>query len=99
MKGGDYKNALLFGDELLQFRPLEIEKLINSLLDLKSAFILTSEDRKLNSIIDYSFSEEIFNGINNKEGSFLCKSNIGNLQGQQMEYDKAIYHLAISLLY
>ena len=91
-------NFYNFGDELLQFRSLEIEKLINSLLDLKSAFILTSEDRKLNSIIDYSFSEEIFNGINNKEGSFLCKSNIGNLQGQQMEYDKAIYHLAISLL-
>ena len=91
-------NFYNFDEQLLQFRSLEIESLIKSLLDLKSAFILTSEDRQVNEIIDYSFSEEIFNKIKNKEGSIICESNIGNLQGQQMEYDKAIYHLALSLL-
>ena len=91
-------NFYNFDDQLLQFRSLEIEKLIQLLLDLKSAFILTSEDRKLNEIINYCFSDETFNKINNRQGSIICQSNIGNLQGQQMEYDKAIYHLALSLL-
>ena len=91
-------NFYNFDEQLLQFRALEIKKLIQLLLDLKSAFILTSENRKLNEIIHYSFSEEIFNIVKNKEGSIICKNNIGNLQGQQMEYDKAMYHLALSLL-
>ena len=87
-----------FDDQFLQFRSLEIESLIKSVLNAQSAFILTSEDRQVNKIIDYSSSQEIFKKINNKEGSIICESNIGNLQGQQMEYDKAIYHLALSLL-
>ena len=91
-------NFYNFDDQLLQFRSLEIQKLIKSLLNLKSALILTSEDRQVNEIVNYSFSNETFNKINNKQGSIICQSNIGNLQGQQMEYDKAIYHLALSLL-
>ena len=27
----------------------------------------------------------------------MCQSNIGNLQSQLLKYDKAIYHLALSL--
>ena len=91
-------NFYNFDDQLLQFRSLEIERLIKSLFNLKSAFILTSEDREVKEIIDYSFSEEIFRKINNKEGYIICQSNIGNLEGQLMEYDKAIYHLCLSLL-
>ena len=59
--------------------------------------ILTSEDREVNKIINYSHSEEIFRNFKNKEGAIICQSNIGNLQGQLLKYDKAIYHLALSL--
>jgi len=86
-----------FDEQLLRYRPLEIEKLVKSLMNLKNVMILTSEDREVNQIIDYSYSEEIFRNFKNKEGAIICQSNIGNLQGQLLKYDKAIYHLALSL--
>ena len=86
-----------FDEELLQYRPMEIDRLVQSLLNLKSALILTSSDNELEHIIDYSNSEYIFNNFKNEEGSRLCQSNIGNLQSQLLKYDKAIYHLALSL--
>ena len=84
-------------EELLQYRPVEIDRLVQSLLNLKSALILTSSDNDVNHIIDYSNSEYIFNNFKNREGSRMCQSNIGNLQSQLLKYDKAIYHLALSL--
>jgi len=86
-----------FDEQLLQYRPLEIERLVRSLMDIKNVMILTSEDREVNKIIDYSYSEEIFKNFKNKQGAIICQSNIGNLQGQLLKYDKAIYHLASSL--
>ena len=86
-----------FDEELLQYRPVEIDRLVQSLLNLKSALILTSSDNDVNHIIDYSNSEYIFNNFKNREGSRMCQSNIGNLQSQLLKYDKAIYHLALSL--
>ena len=86
-----------FDEELLQYRPIEIDRLVQSLLDLKGALILTSSDNEVEKIIDYSNSEYIFNNFKNKEGSRICQSNIGNLQSQLLKYDKAIYHLALSL--
>ena len=86
-----------FDEELLQFRPIEIDRLVQSLLNLKSALILTSSDHEVENIIDYSNCEYIFNNFKNKEGSRMCQSNIGNLQSQLLKYDKAIYHLALSL--
>ena len=86
-----------FDEQLLQFRPLEIERLTESLINLKSALNFTSEDRQVERIIDYSKSEDIFRTFKNKEGAFICQSNIGNLQSQLLKYDKAIYHLALSL--
>ena len=86
-----------FDDQLLQYRPLEIENLVKSLIDLKSALILTSSDKEVAEIIDYSCSEQIFRNFKNKEGVHICQSNIGNLQSQLLKFDKAIYHLALSL--
>ena len=86
-----------FDEELLQYRPIEIDRLVQSLLNLKSALILTSSDHEVDNIIDYSNSEYIFSNFKNKEGSRMCQSNIGNLQSQLLKYDKAIYHLALSL--
>ena len=86
-----------FDEQLLQFRPLEIESLVETLMHLKGALYLTSGDRHVEQIIDYSNSERIFRNFKNKEGAVICQSNIGNLQSQLMEYDKAIYHLALSL--
>ena len=86
-----------FDDELLQYRPLEIDRLVKVLLDLKGALLLTSTDHQVEQIIDYSHSEEIFHNFKNKEGAAICQSNIGNLQSQLLKYDKAIYHLALSL--
>ena len=86
-----------FDEELLQYRPVEIDRLVQSLLNLKSALILTSCDNDVNHIINYSNSEYIFNNFKNREGSRICQSNIGNLQSQLLKYDKAIYHLALSL--
>ena len=86
-----------FDEQLLQYRPLEIERLTESLINLKSALNFTSEDRQVEKIIDYSKSEDIFRTFKNKEGAFICQSNIGNLQSQLLKYDKAIYHLALSL--
>ena len=86
-----------FDEQLLQYRPLEIKKLVKSLMDLKRALYLTSGDREVDQIIDYSQSEEIFKNFKNTEGAIICESNIGNLEGQLLKFDKAIYHLALSL--
>ena len=86
-----------FDDELLQYRAVEIDRLVQSLLDLKSAILLTSSDNEVNHLIDYSNSQYIFQNFKNKEGSLMCQSNIGNLHSQLLKYDKAIYHLALSL--
>ena len=86
-----------FNEQFLEYRSLEAENLAKSLLDLKSAIILTSRDRKVENIIDYSNSEKTFSIFKNKEGAIICQSNIGNLQSQLLKFDKAIYHLALSL--
>ena len=86
-----------FNELHLQYRPLEIQNLVNSLINLKSAVILTSTDGEVEQIINYSFSEEIFRNYKNKQGAVICQSNIGNLQSQLLHFDKAIYHLALSL--
>ena len=86
-----------FDELLLQYRPLEIEQLVESLINLKSALITTSSDREVEQLIDYSNSENIFRTFKNKEGSNICHSNIGNLQTQLLKFDKAIYHIALSL--
>ena len=86
-----------FDEELLQYRPVEIDHLVQSLLNLKSSLILTSSENEVENIIDYSNSEYIFSNFKIKEGSRICQSNIGNLQSQLLKYDKAIYHLVLSL--
>ena len=86
-----------FDEQLLRYRPLEMELLIKSLMDLKGALILTSIDREVEEIIDFSHSEDIFRKYKNKEGAVICQSNIGNLQSQLLKFDKAIYHLALPL--
>ena len=86
-----------FDEQLLQYRSLEIEQLMKSLLDLKSSMILTSKDREVKYIIEYSYSDKIFRKFNNKEGSIICQSNIGYMESQLSKFDKAIYHLALSL--
>lgn len=90
-----------FDEELLQDRPREINGLVNVLLDLKKVLILTStanDDIKgKEKIIDYSTSQNIFENVKNKEGSFICQSNIGNISSLCEYYDKAIYHLCLSL--
>ena len=86
-----------FDEQLLQFRPLEIDRLVKALINLKGALILTSLDQPVEQIIDYSNSENIFRNFKNKEGTNICQSNIGNLQSQLKKYDSAIYYLALSL--
>ena len=86
-----------FDEELLQYRPLEIDRLVISLLNLKSALLLTSSQQDLDQIIGYSNSEHVFSNFKNNAGSRMCQSNIGNLESQLAKYDKAIYHLAFSL--
>ena len=86
-----------FDEELLQYRPLEIDRLVKVLLDLKGALLLTSTDHQVEQIINYSYSEEVFRNFKNNEGTSICQSNIGNLQSQLLKFDKAIYHLALSL--
>ena len=111
LKNGDYNkiydeesefiekelNFYDFDESLLQYRPCEVSNLINLLMDLKGSLILTSSDQSTEEIINYSYSEGIFKKFKNIEGSSICQSNIGNLQIQLMKFDKAIYHLAISL--
>ena len=86
-----------FDEQLLQYRPLEIKNLIKSLFEFKATLELASSDREIEQIINYSHSEQIFKNFKNKEGATICQSNIGNLQNRLLKYDKAIYHLALSL--
>ena len=86
-----------FDEQNLQYRQFEIESLADSLMNLKDAIILTSDDREVENIIDYSHSGEIFRNFKIKEGEVICESNIGNLQDQLLKFDKAIYHLVLSL--
>ena len=37
-----------FDEQLLQYRPLEINRLVKSLMDLKGSMLLTSNDREVN---------------------------------------------------
>ena len=90
-------NFYNFDEELLHYRPLEIENLMKSLIDLKTALIFTSTDREVEQIINYSKSEKIFRYFKNKEGAIICQSNMGNLHSQLLKLDKAIYHLSSSL--
>ena len=86
-----------FDEELLQYRSLEVNNLVQSLINLKGALILTSKSQEVEKIIGYTNSEYTFNNFKNKSGSRMCQSNIGNLQSRLAKYDKAIYHLALSL--
>ena len=86
-----------FDEGLLQYRPKEINSLVKILLQLKRVLILTSSNNNNEKIINYSTSENIFFNIKNKEGIYICQSNIGNLESQILNYDKAIYHLCLSL--
>ena len=86
-----------FDEELLQYRPIEIDRLVQSLLNLKSALLMTSSEQDVEQIIGYSNSEFIFSSYKNKEGAQVSQSNIGNLQSRLDKYDKAIFHLALSL--
>ena len=86
-----------FDENLLQYRSLEIDHLLKSLLDLKKSLILTSDNQKKDKIINYSNSSKIFQDFKNNEAMKICQRNIGNLQMQLHKYDKAIYHLVSSL--
>ena len=86
-----------FDEQLLEFRSLEVNRLVKALIDLKGALILTSSDQTVEQIIDYSNSENIFRNFKNKERETICQSNIGNLQSQLLNYENAIYHLATAL--
>ena len=66
-------------------------------MDIRSSLILTSKDREVIKIINYSNSGNIFNNFKNKKGAIICESNIGNLESQLLKHDKAIYHLILSL--
>ena len=90
-------NFFHFNEELLQYRPLEIENLVQALIELKDSLILTSSDQQVDVIINYSNSGQIFKKYKNNEGNTICESNIGNLQSQLLKYDKAIFHLVNSL--
>ena len=91
------KNFYDFNEMHLQYRPLEIQNLVESLLNLKKALLLTFSDNQVEKMIDYSFSEEILTNYGNNEGANICQNNIGNLQSRLLQYDKAIYHLSNSL--
>ena len=86
-----------FNEEFLQYRPVEINQLEKSLLDLKNSLLLTSKDNKPDKIIEYSNSEAIFSNFKNKGGIGICQSNIGNLLSQLHIYNEAIYHLVLSI--
>ena len=86
-----------FDENLLQYRSLENDHLIKSLLDLKKSLILTSNNQNKDKIINYSNSSKIFQDFKNQEAMEICQSNIGNLQMQLHKYEKAIYHLVSSL--
>ena len=73
-----------FDEQLLRYRPIEINNLVESLLNLKNALILTSEDRHFNQIIDYSYSESIFKNLKLKEGSIICQSNVGKRKNNKL---------------
>ena len=90
-------NFYHFDQNLLQDRPSDINNLINSMIDLKRALALSSTEQKKEQIINYSYSGKIFDNFKNKEAMDICQSNIGNLEIQLHEYDKAIYHLVVSL--
>ena len=86
-----------FDEKLLQYRPKEINNLVKILLELKNILLLTSTNGKCEKIINYSTGESVFYTIKNREGIYICQSNIGNLEFQILNYDKAIYHLCLSL--
>ena len=86
-----------FDEELLQYRPVELNNLVQSLLNLKSALILTSKRQEVGNIMGFTNSGYTFDNFKNQTGSRMCQSNIGNMQSRLDKYDKAIYHLCLSL--
>ena len=88
-----------FNEELLQYRPIEINELTDTLLNLKEAYLLAGKrNDNLENIISYSKAEDIFENYKKLGAKSVCQSNMGNLFSQLFKYDKAIYHLVTSLL-
>ena len=87
-----------FNEELLQYRPIEMNQLMNLLLNLKEAYLVSSKkNSSLESIISYSRAGEIFDDFKKNGEKSICQCNMGNLLSQLFKYDKAIYHIVSSL--
>ena len=87
-----------FNEEFLQYRPAEVNELVNLLLNLKEAYsIATKKSNNLQNIISYSKAKDVFEDFKKIPEKSVCDSNMGNLLSQLYKYDKAIYHLVSSL--
>ena len=67
-----------FDEELLQYRPVELNNLVQSLLNLKSALILTSKRQEVINIMGFTNSGYTFDNFKNQTGSRMCQSTLFN---------------------
>lgn len=87
-------------EENLQFeqQPEEVNSLLTKLISLKKLIKNTVINYNTQNILDLIFAREEFKNSQNDSGVLFCDSNIGNLSLKTEKYDKAIYHLSLSLL-
>ena len=86
-------------EENLQFdeQPREVNSLLTQLISLKKLIKNTVINYDTQNILDLIFAREEFKKSKNDSGVLFCDSNIGNLSLKAKKYDKAIFHLVLSL--
>lgn len=81
----------------IEHMPKEINDLLQKLISLKKLIkntVINYDNQNMMSVI---FAKEQFRKSDNSSGVLFCDSNIGNLSLVAKKYDKAIYHLTISI--
>ena len=93
------KKRIYQEEENLQFeqQPDEVNSLLTKLISLKKLIKNTVINYDTQNILDLIFAREEFKNSSNDSGVLFCDSNIGNLSLKAEKYDKAIYHLSLSL--
>ena len=71
--------------------------MLTKLISLKKLIKNTVINYDTQNILDLIFAREEFKNSSNDSGVLFCDSNIGNLSLKAEKYDKAIYHLSLSL--
>lgn len=85
--------------EIIENRSEDIEQLFQTLIKIKylNSFAKTKMLSSEDNLLEYCYSKSTFNEFSNRQGVYLCDSNIANISLELNMFDKAILHFQNSL--